>query len=480
VSADRATLRGLPSVDQLLRSLGDRPEVAGIPRARLTEMAREALDDERRRLLSGAPAPADVAMLTARVVQAGRRSGVFSLRPVINAQGVVLHTNLGRALLSALALERVAAVGAAYSNLELDLASKERGSRYSHVEALLRRLTGAEDALVVNNNAAAVLLALETLAHGKEVIVSRGELIEIGGEFRIPDIMLRSGAVLREVGATNRTHLRDYVEAIGPNTGLLLKVHTSNYRVVGFTAEVSSRELTELGRARGIPVMEDLGSGSLVDLRPWGFPYEPTVPEVVAAGVDLISFSGDKLLGGPQAGIVVGRREIVTRLKKNPWNRALRIDKFTIAALEATLYAYEAGTAQQTIPTLRALTEPLADVRQRARKVLRRLTPAVRERLAPQVAEDYAEVGGGALPTVQLPTVGVAVGATPAAARALDATLRVGDPPVIGRMIDDRLFLDCRTILPTQITMLAAALTQAADTLAPPEAAPASKEPKEP
>ena len=477
MSADRATLRGLPSVDQLLRSLGDRPEVAGIPRARLTEMVREALDGERRRLLTGATAPADVATLTGQVVQAGRRSGVFSLRPVINAQGVVLHTNLGRALLSSLALERVAAVGAAYSNLELDLASKERGSRYSHVEALLRRLTGAEDALVVNNNAAAVLLALETLAHGKEVIVSRGELIEIGGEFRIPDIMLRSGAVLREVGATNRTHLRDYVEAIGPNTGLLLKVHTSNYRVVGFTAEVSSRELTELGRARGIPVMEDLGSGSLVDLRPWGFPYEPTVPEVVASGVDLISFSGDKLLGGPQAGIVVGRREIVTRLKKNPWNRALRIDKFTIAALEATLYAYEAGTAQQTIPTLRVLTEPLTDVRQRARKVLRRLAPAIRERLAPQLVEDHAEVGGGALPTVELPTVGVAVGATPAAARTLDATLRIGDPPVIGRMVDDRLFLDCRTVLPTQIAALAAALTRAADSLAPPEAAPASKEP---
>ena len=478
MSADRATLRRLPSVDQLLRSLGDRPEVAGIPRARLAGMVREALDDERRRLLTGATAPADVATLAARVVQAGRRSGVFSLRPVINAQGVVLHTNLGRALLSALALERVAAVGAAYSNLELDLASKERGSRYSHVEALLRRLTGAEDALVVNNNAAAVLLALETLAHGKEVIVSRGELIEIGGEFRIPDIMLRSGAVLREVGATNRTHLRDYVEAIGPNTGLLLKVHASNYRVVGFTAAVSSRELTELGRARGIPVMEDLGSGSLVDLRPWGFPYEPTVPEVVASGVDLISFSGDKLLGGPQAGIVVGRREIVTQLKKNPWNRALRIDKFTIAALEATLYAYEAGTAQQTIPTLRVLTEPMTDVRQRARKVLRRLAPAIRERLAPQLVEDHhAQVGGGALPTVQLPTVGVAVGATPAAARTLDAALRIGDPPVIGRMVDDRLFLDCRTVLPTQIAPLAAALTQAATTLAPPEPAPASKEP---
>jgi L-seryl-tRNA(Ser) seleniumtransferase len=477
VSADRATLRGLPSVDQLLRALAGRAELAGIPRARLTEMVRETLDAERRRALSETGPLADVAALTARVVQAGRRSGIFSLRPVINAQGVVLHTNLGRALLSPLALERVAAVGAAYSNLELDLASKERGSRYSHVEALLRRLTGAEDALVVNNNAAAVLLALETLAHGKEVVVSRGELIEIGGEFRIPDIMRRSGAVLREVGATNRTHLRDYAEAIGPDTALLLKVHTSNYRVVGFTAEVTSRELTELGRERGIPVMEDLGSGSLVDLRRWGFPYEPTVPEVVASGVDLVSFSGDKLLGGPQAGIIVGSRGIVTRLKKNPWNRALRIDKFTIAALEATLYAYESGTAEQTIPTLRALTEPLTEVRQRARRLLARVPPETRERLSPRVVQDHAEVGGGALPTVQLPTAGLALGATPAAARALDTALRAGDPPVIGRMLDDRLYLDCRTVLAAQVAVLATALTRAAQALAPPAPAAASKEP---
>ena len=309
---------------------------------------------------------------------------------MINAQGVVLHTNLGRALLSPLALERLQAVATTYSNLELDLVKKERGSRYSHVEAVLRRLTGAEDALVVNNNAAAVLLALETLAHGREVIVSRGELIEIGGEFRIPDIMLRSGAVLREVGATNRTHLRDYADAITANTALLLKVHTSNYRVVGFTAEVSSRELVELGRERGIAVMEDLGSGCLLDLRPWGFPYEPTVQETVSAGVDLVSFSGDKLLGGPQAGIVVGRRSIVARLKKNPWNRALRIDKFTIAASA------------------------------------------------------------------------VAVGATADAAMRLDEALRSGDPPVVGRIAHDRLLLDCRTVLPGQVSLLAEALTAAA------------------
>jgi L-seryl-tRNA(Ser) seleniumtransferase len=466
VSADHAAaLRGLPSVDQLVRRLADRAELSGLARPRLTALVREALDQERTRVLREHTAPAAAETLAARVVERARLDGPFSLRPVINAQGVVLHTNLGRALMSPLALERLEAVATSYSNLELDLARKERGSRYSHVEALLQRLTGAEDALVVNNNAAAVLLALETLAHGREVIVSRGELIEIGGEFRIPDIMLRSGAMLREVGATNRTHLRDYAEAITSNTALLLKVHTSNYRVVGFTAEVSSRDLVELGRERGIPVMEDLGSGSLIDLRPWGFPYEPTVPETVTSGVDLVSFSGDKLLGGPQAGIVVGRRAIVSRLKKNPWNRALRIDKFTIAALEATLHAYEAGTALQTIPTLAMLTEPLASVRSRARRVLRQLAPDVREHLGARLADDLAQVGGGALPTVELPTVAVAVGTSSAAAMRLDEALRVGDPPVVGRISHDRLFLDCRTVLPGQVKALAGALTIAASRL---------------
>ena len=463
MSADRAAaLRSLPSVDQLVRRVAADPALAGLSRARLTAAVREALDAERRRVREQSATPADPDTLAARVVADVRRAGRFSLRPVINATGVVLHTNLGRALLSELARERVAAVAAAYSNLEMDLASKERGSRYSHVEGLLRRLTGAEDALVVNNNAAAVLLALETLAHGKEVIVSRGELIEIGGEFRIPDIMLRSGAVLREVGATNRTHLRDYADAIGPGTALLLKVHTSNYRVIGFTAEVSSRELVELGHARGVAVMEDLGSGSLVDLRPWGFPYEPTVPEVVASGVDLVSFSGDKLLGGPQAGIVVGKRAIVSQLKKNPWNRALRIDKFTIAALEATLSAYEAGDAREAVPTLRLLTEPLASVVARARRVLRGLGADVAARLGARVDEGGAQVGGGALPTVELPTAGVSLGATDAAARALDVALRTGDPPVVGRLAEDRLFLDCRTVLPAQVAELVKAIVAAA------------------
>jgi L-seryl-tRNA(Ser) seleniumtransferase len=455
-------LRRLPSVDQLVRRLTDLPELAGISRARLTSTVREAVETVRRSVLKGEDGGEDPsARVTSHVVDTLTRAGAFSLRAVVNATGVVLHTNLGRAPMSDLAMARLGVIGPVYSNLELDLATKERGSRYSHVETVLGRLTGAEDALVVNNNAAAVLLAIETLAHGKEVVVSRGELIEIGGEFRIPDIMLRGGARLREVGTTNRTHLRDYADAIGPDVALLLKVHTSNYRVVGFTADVSSRDLAALGRERGIPVMEDLGSGSLVDLRPWGFPYEPTVPEVVASGVDLVSFSGDKLLGGPQAGIVVGTRSLVGRLKKNPWNRALRIDKFTIAALEATLHAYDDGTALETVPTLRLLTEPLASIRRRARRLLARLGAEERRRLAAEVVEDHSEVGGGALPEVKLPTAALAVGGTPAAARQLDQALRRADPPVIGRITRDRLLLDCRTIRPEQIPAVAAALRRA-------------------
>jgi L-seryl-tRNA(Ser) seleniumtransferase len=460
VSADRtAALRHLPSVDQLLRLVAGRSELADVPRTRLTDTVREVLDRERRRVLGGPGAPADADALAARVVESTRRTGLFSLRTIINATGVVLHTNLGRALLTPLAVGRLVAAAGSYSNLEIDLTTKERGSRYSHVEPLLRRLTGAEDGLVVNNNAAAVLLALETLARGKDVIVSRGELIEIGGEFRIPDIMRRSGARLVEVGATNRTHPRDYADAIGPETALLLKVHSSNYRVVGFTASVSSRELVDIGRERGVPVMEDLGSGSLVDLRPHGFPYEPTVQEVVAAGVDVVSFSGDKLLGGPQAGIVVGKRVLIGRLKKNPLNRALRIDKLTLAALEATLYAYEAGDPLETIPVLRMLTEPLTAVRARARRLLRAISPAARARLEARIVEDQAQVGGGALPTVVLPTAAVAVGGAHLSARAIDEALRAGEPSAIGRIADDRLLLDCRTVLAPQVAVLARALT---------------------
>jgi len=460
VSPDaRAALRALPSVDQLVRAVVARDALREVSRARVTATAREVLDRERGRVMADRAVPADLPTLAEHIVATLAGGRAFSLRHVINATGVVLHTNLGRAVLSPEALARLTEVAVAYSNLELDIATKERGSRYSHVEKLLCRLSGAEDALVVNNNAAAVLLALETLATGREVIVSRGELIEIGGEFRIPDIMRRSGARLVEVGATNRTHLRDYANAIGPETALLLKVHTSNYRIVGFTADVSSRELVALGRERGIPVMEDLGSGSFVDLRRWGFPHEPTVPEVIGSGVDVVSFSGDKLLGGRQAGLIVGQRALVSRLKKNPLNRALRIDKLTVAALEATLAAYEAGTALDTLPTLRLLTEPLAKVQARARRVLARLSPASRARLNAAIVQGQGQVGGGALPTVELPTAAIALGADGADAQRLDAALRAGDPPVIGRLADDRLLIDFRTVLPADVAPLVQALT---------------------
>ena len=454
----QARLRTLPGVDAVVTQVEGHPALAGIPRRRLIEAAREVLAAERRRIIEGAEGAASADAVAGRLIARLSGRGAFSLARVVNATGVVLHTNLGRALLSPLAQERLRAVAAGYSNLEMDVARKERGSRYAHVDGLLQRLTGAEGALVVNNCASAVLLALETLARGKEVIVSRGELIEIGGEFRIPDILRRSGAILREVGTTNRTHLRDYAQAIGPETGLLLKVHTSNYRVVGFTAAVGSRELAELGRERGVAVMEDLGSGSLVDLRRYGFPYEPTVPEVVTTGVDLVAFSGDKLLGGPQAGIVVGKAELIGRLARNPLNRALRIDKLTVAALEATLYAYEAGDAVETIPTLRMLTEAQASIRRRARALLRRLTPDVQARLSAVLIDATSQVGGGALPTVELPTAAIALGGPDRPAHALDDTLRSSQPPVLGRLLDDRLLLDFRTILSADLPLLAAAL----------------------
>ena len=455
---ERSALRSLPSVDAVLSALADRSDVAPFPRSRIRQAVRDVLAGERRRLVDTAgPAPA-VAEVAERAAAALARAGLFSLAPVINATGVVLHTNLGRALLSMVARERLLSAAAAYSNLEMDVGRKERGSRYAHLEGLLQRLTGAPASVVVNNCASAVLLALETLARGKEVIVSRGELIEIGGEFRIPDIMRRSGAVLREVGTTNRTHARDYVEAISADTGRILKVHTSNYRVVGFTADVSSRELVDLGRARNVPVMEDLGSGCLVDLTRHGFPHEPTVPEVVAAGVDLVSFSGDKLLGGPQAGIVVGRGDLIERLARNPLNRALRIDKFTVAALEGTLYAYEAGDALDTIPTLRMLVAPPGSITRRARQLLRRLPEDTARALGAAVVESRSQVGGGALPTVELPTAALALGTPARPARHLDDALRGARPPVLGRLAEDRLLLDCRTVQPDEIPALASVL----------------------
>jgi L-seryl-tRNA(Ser) seleniumtransferase len=459
----RGRLRALPSVDEVVRALDGRPST---PRARVVDAVRSVLAERRRAVLAAASSAEldelvlETSALLPRVRAALAETGAWALDRVVNATGVVLHTNLGRAPLGRAGLARLALVAARYSNLELDVRTKARGSRYGHVDGLLCRLCGAEASLVVNNNAAAVLLALESLARGREVVVSRGELIEIGGAFRIPDILARSGARLVEVGTTNRTRLADYASAITPDTALLLKVHPSNYRVMGFTASVLTAELAELGRARGIPVLEDLGSGCFLDLRPWGLPHEPTVPETVAAGADIVTFSGDKLLGGPQAGIVVGRRPLVERLRQNPLNRALRIDKLTLAALEATLRAYEdPATAPREIPTLRMLSESAVVVRRRAGRVLRRVPAAVRAALGLAVAVGRSEVGGGALPLAELPTAVLALGTPAHPAAGLDARLRAGRPPVIGRIADDRLVLDCRTVMDDEVPLLADALT---------------------
>ena len=458
----QARLRALPSVDEVVRTLDGAPAV---PRARVVAAARAVLAEGRRAVLAAASAEElaalalDATALLPRVRVALATAGLWQLDRVINATGVVLHTNLGRAPLGPTALARLAVVAARYSNLELDLRAKARGSRYEHVDRLLCQLSGAEASLVVNNNAAAVLLALESLARGREVVVSRGELVEIGGAFRIPDILARSGARLVEVGTTNRTRLSDYAGAITTETALLLKVHPSNYRVVGFTEGSTTAELAELGRARGIPVLEDLGSGCFVDLRPWGLPREPTVPETVAAGADVVTFSGDKLLGGPQAGIVLGRRPLLERLRANPLNRALRIDKLTLAALEATLRAYEdPTTAPREIPILRMLSEPAATVRRRAGRVLRRVPAPVRAALGLAIVTDRSEVGGGALPLADLATAALALGTEANRPAALDARLRAGRPPVIGRIQAERLLLDCRTVMDDEVPLLAAAL----------------------
>jgi L-seryl-tRNA(Ser) seleniumtransferase len=413
-------LRDLPSVDRLL---GDET-LAGAPRPLATAAARAALERAREAIRAGEE-PGDI-VAAARIEL--ERLSLPALRRVINATGVIVHTNLGRAPLPPVALARVVDVGGSYSNLELDLASGARGSRQDHVAGALRRLTGAEAALVVNNNAAAVLLALAALADMRDVVVSRGELVEIGDGFRIPDVLARSGARMVEVGTTNRTRVTDYERAIGTETALILRVHQSNFRIVGFTESPGTHELARLAHASGLWLVDDLGSGFLADLG-----GEPTAASSLAAGADLVCFSGDKLLGGPQAGIVVGRAELVERLRAHPLQRALRADKLTLAALEGTLALHEdPERARREIPVLRMLDEPVEPVRERA------------ERLAGlvggEVEETVARVGGGALPLAELPSAACAI------EEALAAPLRLGDPPVVGIVRDGRLLLDARTL----------------------------------
>ncbi len=440
-------LRALPSVDELLRLV--EAEDGMTPRWLWLDAVRSVLEEKRKGILQGTLHTLSVSTIDwlSEVKAALSRRKLFNLRRVINATGVVLHTNLGRALLCQEALENLMAIAGHYSNLEFDLATGRRGSRYAPVVELLCRLTGAESALVVNNNAAAVFLALQTLAQGREVVVSRGQLVEIGGSFRIPDIMQSSGAILREVGTTNKTHPADYRRAINERTALLLKVHTSNYRIVGFTEEVPLAELVRIGHEHQLPVMEDLGSGNFLDLSRYGLTAEPTVPEVIKTGVDVVTFSGDKLLGGPQAGIIVGKKVYLDRIRTNPLNRALRIDKMTIAALEATLRLFldEAHVVQQN-PTLRMLTMPLEEIIRRAEHLRRRMEEVKGPEDTLAVLEDSSQVGGGAMPLQMLPTRVVAITSRTLSANELEEKFRAHQPPIIGRVHREQFLLDVRTI----------------------------------
>ncbi|MEI6827272.1 MAG: L-seryl-tRNA(Sec) selenium transferase [Desulfuromonadales bacterium] len=382
-----------------------------------------------------------------------------NLRAVVNGTGVVIHTNLGRSLLAKSACRQMLEVAERYSNLEIDMATGERGERYSHVESLLCELTGAEAAIVVNNNAAAVLLALSGLAAGREVVVSRGELVEIGGSFRIPDVMKMSGGILKEVGTTNRTHLKDYQRAISAQTALLLKVHTSNFSVVGFTAEVSIEQLVRCGRGAGIPVMADIGSGSLLDLSRYGIPGETPVQEYIKAGVDIVTCSGDKMLGGPQAGIIFGTREMIALLRKEQLLRALRIDKLTLAALEATLRLYrDERQAVAEIPTLRMLTAQPGELRAKATSFLRRIRPKIPASVTLSVIAGHSQVGGGSLPLLELPTFLMAVAVDGSTPQQIDASFRGGRTPVLGRINKGRYLLDLRTLQETDIAAVVEAM----------------------
>lgn len=461
--AQQSLLRNLPGVDRMLELAKDDPDFSGIPRTVLTAAVRQIIDARRIAILDNPQTLSKEDLLPVEILSRIKAAVASAMSPnlvrTINATGVVVHTNLGRSLLAQEALFHILSVAGRYSNLEFNLAQGKRGSRYSIVEDLICEISGAESAMVVNNNAAAVLLCLDTIAKNKEVIVSRGELVEIGGSFRIPDVMAKSGAVLKEVGTTNRTHLHDYQRAIKENTGLLLKVHSSNFALIGFTSSVSLKELVELGTQHSLPVMEDLGSGTFVDFSKYGLMKEPTVQESVSAGVDIVTFSGDKLLGGPQAGIIVGAKQIIDKIKQNPLTRALRIDKLTLAGLESTLRLYrDERKAVSAIPTLRMITCPLEEIHKRARR-LKTLINRIRDpRLAAEFIDLPSKAGGGALPLLELPSRGVGIRIDGRTASAIEIHMRNNSPPVIGRIMDDIYIMDMRTVGDDELPEITSAL----------------------
>jgi L-seryl-tRNA(Ser) seleniumtransferase len=449
--------RQLPAIDRLLQEPTVRAWLERHGRPTVVAALRQAVDEAREATVRTGAAPSLAAILERAAVHLTAATRP-SLRPVINATGVIIHTNLGRAPLSAAAIAAMERVSRSYSTLEFDLATGERGSRHSHLERLLQAVTGAEAGIAVNNNAAAVLLALTALAPGREVIIARGQLVEIGGGFRIPDVLRQSGARLVEVGTTNRTYLSDYEAALTPETALILRVHASNFRIVGFTHSPSLADLAALAHRHGLPLLDDLGSGALLDTAAYGLAHEPMVQESLQAGADLVCFSGDKLLGGPQAGIIVGRRDLIERLKRHPLARAVRIDKVSLAGLEATLRHYQAGEAVQAIPVWRMIATPAEALRRRVEAWVAHLAA---HGLRATVVPTQATVGGGSLPGETLPSWALALTPTDGAAQTLAARLRQADPPVVGRIERDRLLLDARTVLPEEETLLLAAVRQA-------------------
>ena len=444
--------RDLPSVNALLETAGVRSLLEEHPRRAVLDAVRSAIDAAR----SSGGAQLTEEQWIETIASAVRRSAQPSLRRVINATGVVLHTNLGRAPLADAAIQAIEEVAEGFSNLEFDLETGQRGSRYSHCVGLLRQLTGAEDALVVNNCAAAMVLSLNAVAQRKEVLVSRGELVEIGGSFRIPDIMAKSGAKLVEVGTTNRTHDDDYRRAITPKTGAIVKVHRSNFTMEGFTSEVSVERLAFIASEHGLPVIHDLGSGLMVSLDAYGLAGEPTASMALASGATLVLMSGDKLLGGPQAGIVLGSSAVVAKLRKNPFTRAMRVDKLTLSALEATLRLYlEPDRAVKEIPVLAMLTASPAEIESRAQAAARTLRD---NGVEAQVTATKATVGGGAFPTAKIPSSGVLLGGN---AEATEKKLRAGEPPVIGRITEGKLLLDMRSVREREDAALVRAVIRA-------------------
>lgn len=456
-------LRSIPKVDDLLNDPALSQICGESSHFVITDSIRKVLNELREGILSDEISRVwnDEEILE-RIKSDIKKASLRNLRKVINGTGIILHTNLGRAKLGQKAIEAVVDAAGNYSTLEYDVESGSRGSRYDHVNELIEKLTGAESCLVVNNNAAAVLLILSTMTKGKEVVISRGELVEIGGSFRVPDIMEQSGSVLVEVGTTNKTHISDYERAIRPEiTGALLKVHTSNFRIMGFTQEVSLEEMVELGHLHGVPVIHDLGSGSMVDLEQYGIKDEPSVAQSMSAGADVVSFSGDKLFGGPQAGIIIGRKVYIDAMKKNPLTRAFRIDKMTLAALEATLRLYlDPMEAETQIPTISMLAKTSDDLREKAEQLCKK----IREKVDPsychlQVVEEVGQVGGGSVPTQLLDTWAVAISSENTPATFIELKMRENDIPIIGRISKDRYLLDVRTIEEKDFEIVAACLS---------------------